>query len=57
VGLAYADDVNLLGNNIDTITRNKETLIDASMEVGLHGSAEQKPDVNMWHSSHILERK
>jgi hypothetical protein len=33
--LAYADDVNLLGDNIDTINRNTETLIDASKKVGL----------------------
>jgi hypothetical protein len=33
--LAYADDVNLLGDNIDTIMKNTETLIDASKEVGL----------------------
>jgi hypothetical protein len=33
--LAYADDVNLLGDNIDTIEKNTETLIDASKEVGL----------------------
>jgi hypothetical protein len=33
--LAYADDVNLLGDNIDTIKKIKETLIDASKEVGL----------------------
>jgi hypothetical protein len=31
--LAYADDVNLLGDNIDTINKNTETLIDASKEV------------------------
>jgi retron-type reverse transcriptase len=31
----YADDVNLLGDNIDTIKRNKHTLIDASKEVVL----------------------
>jgi hypothetical protein len=35
--LAYADDVNLLGDNIDTIKKNTETLIDASKEVGLEG--------------------
>jgi 3-deoxy-D-arabino-heptulosonate 7-phosphate (DAHP) synthase len=28
--LAYADDVNLLGDNMDTIKKNTETLIDAS---------------------------
>jgi hypothetical protein len=33
--LAYADAVNLLGNNIDAIKKNTETLIDASKEVGL----------------------
>jgi hypothetical protein len=35
--LTYADDVNLLGDNVDTtsIKKNTETLIDASKEVGL----------------------
>jgi hypothetical protein len=33
--LAYADDVNLLGDNIDIIKKNTEPLIDASKEVGL----------------------
>jgi hypothetical protein len=33
--LAYAGDVNLLGDNIDTIKENMERLIDASKEVGL----------------------
>jgi hypothetical protein len=33
--LAYADDVNLLRDNIDAIEKNTETLIDASKEVGL----------------------
>jgi transcriptional regulator CtsR len=33
--LAYADDVNLVWDNIDTIKKNMETLIDASKEVGL----------------------
>jgi hypothetical protein len=30
--LAYADDVNLLGDNTDTIEESTETLIDASKE-------------------------
>jgi hypothetical protein len=33
--LAYADEVNLLGDNIDIINKNTETLIDASKQVGL----------------------
>jgi hypothetical protein len=33
--LAYADDVNLLGDNVYTVHKNTETLIDASKEVGL----------------------
>jgi hypothetical protein len=33
--LAYDDDVNLLGDNIDTIKKNTETLIDANKMVGL----------------------
>jgi nitrous oxide reductase len=33
--LAYVDDVNLLGDNIDTINKNTENLIDVSKDVGL----------------------
>jgi retron-type reverse transcriptase len=32
--LAYADDVNILGENIDTIQRNTQALLDASKKVG-----------------------
>jgi hypothetical protein len=39
--LAYADDVNLLGDKIDTINKNAETLIDASKEVGLEVNVEK----------------
>jgi hypothetical protein len=39
--LAYADDVNLLGDNIDTIKKNTETLIHASKEVGLEINVEK----------------
>jgi hypothetical protein len=39
--LVYADDVNLLGDNIDTIKKNTETPIDASKEVGLEVNAEK----------------
>jgi hypothetical protein len=44
--LVCADDVNLLGYNMDTIKKNMETLIDASKEVGL--------EVNADKTKHIL---
>jgi hypothetical protein len=39
--LAYANDVNLLGDNIDTIKKNTGTLIDASREFGLEINIEK----------------
>jgi hypothetical protein len=39
--LVYADDANLLGDNIDAIKKNMETLIDASKEVGLEVKTEK----------------
>jgi hypothetical protein len=33
--LLYADDMNLLGDNIDTIKKNTQTIINASREIGL----------------------
>jgi hypothetical protein len=39
--LAYADDVYLLGDNIDIINKNTETLIDASKEDGLEVNVEK----------------
>jgi hypothetical protein len=38
--LGYADDVNHLGDNIDTINKNREILIDAGKEVGQEVIAE-----------------
>jgi hypothetical protein len=35
------DDVDLLGDNIDTIKRNTQTLIDASKETGLEVNTEK----------------
>jgi hypothetical protein len=39
--LVYADDVNLLGDDIETIKKNTQTLIDAGKEVGLEVNTEE----------------
>jgi hypothetical protein len=39
--LAYADNVNILGENIDTIQKNTETLLHAGKEVGLEVNSEK----------------
>jgi hypothetical protein len=39
--LAYADDVNILGENIDTIQKSTEALLDATKEVGLEVNPEK----------------
>jgi hypothetical protein len=42
--LAYADDVSLLGDNVDTIKKNTETLIVASKEVALCNTSAPSTD-------------
>jgi hypothetical protein len=42
--LAYADDVNIVGENIDTIQRNTKSILDANKEVGL----EMNPEKNKY---------
>jgi hypothetical protein len=44
--LVYADDENLLGDLIDTVKKNKVTLIDDSKEVGL--------EINMDKTKYML---
>jgi hypothetical protein len=36
--LVHADDINMLGDNINAVKRNKEALLYASKEVGLEVS-------------------
>jgi hypothetical protein len=39
--LVYADDVNLLGDSVNTINENSETLLEASRDIGLEINAEK----------------
>jgi hypothetical protein len=39
--LAYADDVSIVGENIDTTQKNTKALLDASKEVGLEVNLEK----------------
>jgi hypothetical protein len=63
--LAYTDDVNLLGDNIDIIKKNTETLIDPSreavpeiniektkyMSLSRHQNVSKNQDINIAHRS------
>jgi hypothetical protein len=47
--LIYADDVNLLGDSVNTIKENSETLLEASRDIGLEINAEKAKYMIMSH--------
>jgi hypothetical protein len=48
--LLYADGVNLLGDNMNSVKKTTETLTDASKEVGLEVNAEKTKYMYKYHA-------
>jgi hypothetical protein len=55
--LAYADDVNLLGDNIDTINKHTETLIDASKDVGVEINVEKTKHMLLFRQQNVGQNR
>jgi hypothetical protein len=55
--LAYADDVNLLRDNIDTVEKNTETFIDANKEVGLEINVEKTKYMLLSHRQDVGQNR
>jgi hypothetical protein len=54
--LAYADDVTVVGENIDIIKKNTEALLDASKKVGLEVNPEKTKCILMSRSQKIGQK-
>jgi hypothetical protein len=55
--LAYADDVILLGDNIDTIRKNIETLVVASVEAGLEINVQKTKYMLLSHHQNASQNR
>jgi hypothetical protein len=51
--VAYADDVNLLGDRVNTIKENSETLLQASRDIGLEINVEKTEYMIMSRHSNL----
>jgi hypothetical protein len=54
--LAYADDVNIVGENMDTTKKNTVILLDASKKVGLEVNPEKTKYILMSHRQKIEQK-
>jgi hypothetical protein len=55
--LVYADDVNLLGDSVNTIEENSKTLLEASRDIDLEINADETKYMVIFHHSTEPEYK
>jgi hypothetical protein len=55
--LAYADDINIVGERIDAIKKNTEAVLDASKEVGLEVNPEKTKCMLISHNQKTGQKR